>query len=72
MGSGVRLGVAVESVAVLKKVVVKPVVEIGSNEVVEVVVVDGCVAAKNMARDTSWLLGRSKTVKICGYVSINK
>ena len=72
MGNGVRLGVAVESVAVLKKVVVKPVVEIESNEVVEVVVVDGCVAAKNRARDTSWLLGRSKTVKICKYVSINK
>ena len=34
MGSDVRLGVAVESVAVLKKVVVKPVVEIGSNGVV--------------------------------------
>ena len=34
MGSDVRLGVAVESVAVLEKVVVKPVVEIGSNGVV--------------------------------------
>ena len=32
-------------------------------------VVDGCVAAKNRARDTSWLLGRSKAVKICRYVS---
>ena len=34
MGSDVRLGVAVESVAVLKKVVVKPVVDIESNGVV--------------------------------------
>ena len=68
MGSDVRLGVAVEWVVVLKKVVVKPVVEIESNEVVQVVVVDGCVAAKNRARDTSWLLGRSKTVRICMYV----
>ena len=34
MGSDVRLGVAVEWVVVLKKVVVKPVVEIESNEVV--------------------------------------
>ena len=33
MGSDVRLGVAVESVAVLEKVVAKPVVDIESNGV---------------------------------------
>ena len=67
MDNDVRLGVVVESVVVLEMVVVEPVVGIESNGVAQVVVADGCVAVRNRARDTSWLLGKSKTIKICMY-----